>query len=73
VRHFGGVGPDEVRTAYIEDLTIAPGPRRVRVRAVDITEYLAELLSAVGPTARIGRARIGWMRIGYAGMPATEE
>jgi hypothetical protein len=48
VRHFAGVGPDEARLCQIEELTIAPGTRRLRVRALDVT--------ALVPTAATTRA-----------------
>ena len=37
VRHFAGVGPSGLRLVQIEELTVAPGERRVRLRAVDVT------------------------------------
>jgi len=36
VRHFAGIGPSETRLVQIEELTVAPGRRRVRIRAVDV-------------------------------------
>jgi hypothetical protein len=40
VRHFAGVGPSAERLCQIEALTIAPGTRRLRVRALDVTDLI---------------------------------
>jgi hypothetical protein len=41
VRHFAGVGPSEERLVQVEEVTVAPGRRRVRIRAVDVTTLVA--------------------------------
>lgn len=51
LRHFAGVGPSADVLAQLEELTIAPGTRRLRIRALDVTA----LIGATTP----GRRRDG--------------
>jgi hypothetical protein len=65
VRHFAGVGPSEERLCQIEELTIGPGTRRLRVRALDVTALVPpeeEAMSAV-----LGDGVLGVMILGSPG------
>ena len=66
VQHFAGVGPSEPRLVQIEDVTVAPGPRRVRIRGVDVTDLMPSAGLVAARSARLGVARVGLSRVGVA-------
>jgi len=72
VRHFAGVGPSETRLVQIEELMVAPGTRRVRIRAVDVDGLIATAEELAARSARIGIGRLGLMRLGYPGYVPEE-
>jgi hypothetical protein len=69
VRHFAGVGPSEERLCQIEELTIGPGTRRMRVRALDVTALVPpeEEELEFDSSARMDIGAMDIMRVGYRG------
>jgi hypothetical protein len=57
VRHFAGVGPDAERLCQIDELTIAPGTRRLRVRALDVTALIGATTPGLQAAPRRRRRR----------------